>query len=425
MKLNALVITMIVVLAGGAGIILPVSAVPLTLINNVSPFDSPFGMITTNATVAHYSITELPVYYGILREGESVNKFYGEPRACQNVTTPEEAPEVARKALEPYGGLPLDAVSNGAFTQHERVYNSTLKEFVFGQPEATTISYHQEMINGLWTIGDSNYIRVDLGENGELLRVVKIWRNYTYTDDVPVIPINTALEKLRQGELINEPMVMGEDITIDMASPGYYAKKVDTSDAVLEPIWIMYGDTSSGSRLGFYVYARHFANFTPSSTNITTFETVQFTDTSETTPVQWSWDFGDGTNSTEQNPSHMYRTAGNYSVTLKAWNDMGTDTETKNITVSFTKPLNADFNATPLAASTGDTIRFYDNSDTSPNKWFWEFGDGTNSTLRNPTHAYSTGGNYTVNLTAWNANGSDKRTITDCIRIYLVYADIG
>ena len=134
---------------------------------------------------------------------------------------------------------------------------------------------------------------------------------------------------------------------------------------------------------------------------------------------------GDGTNSTERNPSHLYRTAGNFSVTLKAWNDMGSDTGTKEIIVTFTKPLNAYFNATPLVASTGETIRFWDNSDTSPNKWYWEFGDGSTSTLRNPAHAYSAGGNYTVNLTAWNANGSDKRTITDCIRIYLVYADIG
>jgi PKD repeat protein len=221
-------------------------------------------------------------------------------------------------------------------------------------------------------------------------------------------------------------MVTGEKITIDMASPGYYAKKVGTSDAILEPIWIMYGNTSSGSRLAFYVYARHFANFTSSQTNISTFQTVNFTDTSETIPTKWLWDFGDGSNSTDQNPSHMYRAAGNFTVSLRAWNDLGSDTETKTgyVTVNFTKPLNADFNATPTFASTGDPIQFYDASDSSPNKWLWEFGDDTNSTEQNPLHTYTAGGNYTVNLTAWNTLGSDTVSRPDFIYIYAYPAPV-
>jgi len=43
--------------------------------------------------------------------------------------------------------------------------------------------------------------------------------------------------------------------------------------------------------------------------------TVQFTDTS-TNATAWEWNFGDGTNSTEQNPEHTYSTAGNYTVVL-------------------------------------------------------------------------------------------------------------
>ncbi len=39
----------------------------------------------------------------------------------------------------------------------------------------------------------------------------------------------------------------------------------------------------------------------------------------------------------------------------------------------------------------------------------WNFGDGTNSTEHNPTHTYSTAGNYTVTLTASNSNGSDTK----------------
>ncbi|WAC05253.1 MAG: PKD domain-containing protein [Methanoregula sp.] len=161
-------------------------------------------------------------------------------------------------------------------------------------------------------------------------------------------------------------------------------------------------------------------NFTASSTNISTFETVQFTDTSEASPTKWYWEFGDGTNSTEQNPSHMYLVIGNYTVNLTAWNDLGSDTETKTdyITVGYQKPINADFNATPTTGSYPLTVRFTDLTSSSPNKWYWEFGDGTNSTVRNPVHIYQTGGNFTVNLTASNIYGNDTVTKEDYIRIY-------
>ena len=288
------------------------------------------GPVFINATVVKYSMT-LPVYRGVLREGESVNKFFGEPRACQNVTTPEEAPELAKILLEPYGGLPPDAVSNGAFTQYERVYNYTLGQYVSAIPEATTISYSQKKINGLWTIGDSNYIRVDFGENGEVLRIVKEWRNYTYAGDVPIISLETAIDKLDREDLIkSEWHSEAGDITIDLISPGYYAKKISKNETILEPLWMFYGgNTTTGARLGFYVYARKFANFSATPTTASLSEAIYFTDTSDASPIQYYWDFGDGTNSTLRNPVHAYVKAGNYPVNLTVWNDLGSDTLSK------------------------------------------------------------------------------------------------
>jgi PKD repeat protein len=55
---------------------------------------------------------------------------------------------------------------------------------------------------------------------------------------------------------------------------------------------------------------------------------VQFTDLSENATA-WSWDFGDGTTSDQQNPAHIYSTAGDYNVKLTATNTAGTDSETK------------------------------------------------------------------------------------------------
>lgn len=65
-------------------------------------------------------------------------------------------------------------------------------------------------------------------------------------------------------------------------------------------------------------------------------ETIQFTGSAEggKEPYNWSWDFGDGNTSTEQNPEHNYTSAGNYTATLTVTDDEGnvaTDTATVEI----------------------------------------------------------------------------------------------
>ncbi|PLX00882.1 MAG: hypothetical protein C0591_00455 [Marinilabiliales bacterium] len=56
--------------------------------------------------------------------------------------------------------------------------------------------------------------------------------------------------------------------------------------------------------------------------------TVNFTDQSTNNPTSWEWDFGDGNNSNEQNPSHVYNDMGVYDITLTVANDDGSDTKT-------------------------------------------------------------------------------------------------
>jgi len=74
------------------------------------------------------------------------------------------------------------------------------------------------------------------------------------------------------------------------------------------------------------------AAFTASQTSGTVPLTVQFTDISTNTPTSWSWDFGDGTTATTQNPVHTYTTAGTYTVNLTATNAVGNSSVQKTIT---------------------------------------------------------------------------------------------
>ncbi|MCK9591299.1 MAG: PKD domain-containing protein, partial [Methanoregula sp.] len=71
--------------------------------------------------------------------------------------------------------------------------------------------------------------------------------------------------------------------------------------------------------------------------------TVQFTDQSTNTPTSWAWDFdNDGTvDSTEQSPSHIYDTAGTYTVNLTVTNAVGSDSEVKTDFITVSPPTPA------------------------------------------------------------------------------------
>ncbi len=139
--------------------------------------------------------------------------------------------------------------------------------------------------------------------------------------------------------------------------------------------------------------------------------TVQFTDQSQNANG-WSWDFGDGTSSTEQNPIHTYSATGAYSVSLTVSNTNGTNSTLANITV-FEKvapilPV-ANFSTDVSSGYAPLTVQFTDLSENATG-CNWDFGDGTSSTEKNPIHIYSAAGNYTANLTVSNENGTASRS---------------
>ena len=62
--------------------------------------------------------------------------------------------------------------------------------------------------------------------------------------------------------------------------------------------------------------------------------TVEFTNTSTGDSLTYLWDFGDGNTSTQQNPSHEYSVAGNYTVTLTTTNNFGSDVKTDTVSAT-------------------------------------------------------------------------------------------
>ena len=90
-------------------------------------------------------------------------------------------------------------------------------------------------------------------------------------------------------------------------------------------------------------WACEFPTTVPSVDFLTSSETsctgeINFRDYSTNNPTSWSWDFGDGTTSTEQNPTHFYTTNGTYDVQLTATNSFGSANIVKNSLITINRP---------------------------------------------------------------------------------------
>ena len=140
---------------------------------------------------------------------------------------------------------------------------------------------------------------------------------------------------------------------------------------------------------------------------------VKFTNTS-TDALTYVWDFGDGTTSAEFEPLHTYTDAQEfYTVTLTATNSLGcTQTTTMTNFIHVVRPPVAAFHVAPSNVISIPTynFRFEDESSNNPAIWAWDFGDGTTSSLQNPSHSYLDTGTYVVTLRVTNTQGCSSST---------------
>jgi PKD repeat protein len=154
------------------------------------------------------------------------------------------------------------------------------------------------------------------------------------------------------------------------------------------------------------------ANFTYTPLNPTTANLIHFNDTStdsDGTIISWTWKFGDGITATSRNPQHQYTDDGTYLISLNITdNDGGKKETSKSISVSNVPPI-VNFTYSPINPSTSDTIHFNDTSTDNDGMiitWYWKFGDGTFSTLRNPNHRFSDDGVYSITLNVTDDDGA-------------------
>lgn len=130
---------------------------------------------------------------------------------------------------------------------------------------------------------------------------------------------------------------------------------------------------------------------------------LTFKNTSTPNPVSAAWNFGDGATSTAINPTHTYKAAGTYTVTLT--NDFGGCQQSVKKTFTTYPSPKAAFKVDPLQYCGVPAAVNFQNLSTGGATWKWRFGDGDSSTEQQPQHAYQEGGSYGVTLVAASDKG--------------------
>lgn len=128
--------------------------------------------------------------------------------------------------------------------------------------------------------------------------------------------------------------------------------------------------------------------------------TTTFTNESTGGLLTYTWDFGDGTTSTDEDPSHGYLEAGTYTVCMIATSDCDADTICADIIIVCDLPV-ANFSTESEALN----VTFV-NESLLGEDYTWNFGDGETSVDDDPTHVYAANGSYLVCLSVTNECGT-------------------
>jgi gliding motility-associated-like protein len=147
------------------------------------------------------------------------------------------------------------------------------------------------------------------------------------------------------------------------------------------------------------------ASFTVANNNQCAGVVVSFTNTTTGTSgaTSYQWDFGDGTNSTATNPTHVYAAGGNYNAKLTATNG-GSCSTVSPVTVVAVKATPVSTFTFNSASCTSMNVSFLNTSTTTggTGTYAWTFGDGNTSGSENPTNTYASAGTYDATLTITN-----------------------
>ncbi|OFX45349.1 MAG: hypothetical protein A2046_00045, partial [Bacteroidetes bacterium GWA2_30_7] len=138
--------------------------------------------------------------------------------------------------------------------------------------------------------------------------------------------------------------------------------------------------------------------------------------------MTFSWNFGDGSTSTLENPSHIFNDFGFYDITLLTSDENGCSSSMAKNDYILIQEAVADFSTDKEFYCTDEEVVFT-NTSIGCAQYIWDFGDSSpTDTAKNPTHFFSSWGNYNVKLISFKENSPCSDTIIKVVKVEQIEA---
>lgn len=213
----------------------------------------------------------VPVYNGTFGHNGSIN-FFRDPPSQQNIVTSrpsllteEEAPLVAKKVMERFGGIPEDAVLTKVFIENYKIderSNATGTPIVEKVNESIVIQYERQTVNGVPFLGH-DFIELSLLDEGKIRELWIQWRTHIPAGNVCIISAQEATKRLVEGKFVRIPPdhflvnVTRTELAYYYGNNTWYGPAIlkNKPSIPVEPVWVFYGNDREGNSRSIHIPA--------------------------------------------------------------------------------------------------------------------------------------------------------------------------
>ncbi len=133
-------------------------------------------------------------------------------------------------------------------------------------------------------------------------------------------------------------------------------------------------------------------------------------------PFDFYWTFGDGSLGFGDTVQHIYQNPGGYTATVDVSDSLGCSVSCQT-SMTISPNLSVDFAvADTLVGCSPFDVDFINLSENAVTN-YWDFGDGSGSTMVSPSHTYQTAGIYDVGLWVFSGTGNDSMVVYQQIHV--------
>ena len=331
---------------------------------------------------------------------------------------------------QPIAFFEIDSIIN-CYPVEALIHNSTqgASTYIWDYGDGQSSTNDQEFHSVVYT--NTNPIPIDrtitmvaTSENGcvdqysQILTVLPALNVDVSFDTVACNPLTIVVENNTVGALYHF-WQFGDGFFDNVAEPVHTYNNFIQGDSIYQLEYVARGYEGCADTLyqDMYVLQEPEAIFTVTPTNQTYPDaTVSIIDLSNAGNVTYTWTLGDGEISNDPNLNeYTYDTWGIYTINLTLDNGSCSSSAEQMIQIAAPVPI-ADF----IGGGEGcePMVVHFTNLSLYASSYVWDFGDGGQSNLENPTYTYYNAGDYTVSLTAIGEGGENTVQHIDSVHVY-------